>query len=153
MKKPMNCEQESGVVRALHTGEWSAAARLHVAECADCSQTLALAQALQVEALRTGADFHPPDAHWIVERARRRSREISLRRVGLLLAAMRALAAVYVVAAAGWLLRGYATVQFREVASSMSGNSAGFALLGAGVAAVCVLAGLWPILRDRPGQG
>jgi hypothetical protein len=141
------------VIRALQTGEWSSELRRHAAECPDCRQALDLAEALRAEAGRAEIVFHPPDAHWILERSRRMAREIAMRRVTFLMAGIRALAAVYVVAAALWLLRGYAAIQYREVASSMSGNSAGFALMGATVAAVCVIAGLWPILRDRPNQG
>ena len=146
--KPMSCEHESGVIRALHSGEWSGELRRHAAECPDCTQALQLAEALGEAARRAEIRFHPPDAHWILQRSRRLAREIAVRRVTRLLAAMRALAAVYVAAAALWLLRGSAALQYREVASSMHGVSAGFALMGTMVAAVCVVAGLWPILRD-----
>ena len=146
--KPMSCEHESGVIRALHSGEWSVELRRHAAECADCSQALLLAEALRTEARRAEAGFQAPDAHWIMQRSRRMAREIAVRRVTRLLAAMRTLAAVYVAAAALWLLRGYTALPYREVASSMHGASAGFALMGAMAAAVCVAAGLWPILRD-----
>lgn len=151
--KQMGCEHESGVIRALHTGEWSSELRLHAAECLGCRQALELAEALRAESSRAEIHCHPPDAHWILQRSRRVAREIGLRRVSLLLAAMRTLAAVYVAAAAVWLLRGYAAVQYREVASSMSGAAAGFALMGAMVAAVCVVAGLWPILRPGSDAG
>jgi hypothetical protein len=77
------------------------------------------------------------------------AREIAVSRMGRLMAAMRALAVVYVVAAAGWLLRGYAIVQYREVASAMHGAATSFAMLGAMVAAVFVVVGLLPILRQR----
>jgi hypothetical protein len=146
--KPMSCEHESSVIRALHSGEWSSELRLHAAECPDCNQALQLAEALGEAARRAEAGFQAPDAHWIWQRSRVRAREIAVRRMTRLLAAMRALAAVYVAAAALWLLRGSAALQYREVASSMHGTSAGFALMGAMVAAVCVVAGLWPILRD-----
>jgi hypothetical protein len=147
--KPMSCEHESSVIRALHSGEWSGELRHHAAECLDCSQALQLAEALGEAARRAEIRFHPPDAHWILQRSRRLAREIAVRRVTRLLAAMRALAAVYVAAAALWLLRDSAALQYREVASSMHGVSNWFALMGAIVAAVCVVAGLWPILRDR----
>ena len=146
--KPMSCEHESSVIRALHSGEWSGELRHHAAECLDCSQALQLAEALGEAARRAEIRFHPPDAHWILQRSRVMAREIAVRRVTHLLAAMRALAAVYVAVAALWLLRGSAALQYREVASSMHGVSAGFALMGTMVAAVCVVAGLWPILRD-----
>ena len=151
--KPISCEHESSVIRALHSGEWSGELRRHAAECADCSQALHLAEALGEAARRAELHCHPPDAHWILKRSRVMAREISVRRVTRLLAAMRALAAVYVAAAALWLLRGYAATQYREVASSMHGASSWFALMGAMVAAVCVVAGLWPILRDRSEAG
>jgi hypothetical protein len=151
--KQMSCEHESGVIQALHTGEWNRELRLHASECVDCSQALALAQALRSEARRAEAGFHPPDAQWILQRSRRMAREIAMRRMAFLLVAMRVLAALYVAAAAGWLLRGYVAIPYREVASSMHGAAAGSALMGAVVALVCVVAGLWPILRDRPNQG
>jgi hypothetical protein len=151
--KPMSCEHESSIIRALHSGEWSSELRLHAAECADCSQTLHLAEALGAAARRAEADFHAPDAHWILQRSRVMAREIAVRRVTRLLAAMRILAAVYVATAVLWLLRGYAVLPYREVASSMHGTYAGFALIGAVAAAVCVAAGLWPILRDRSEVG
>jgi hypothetical protein len=72
--------------------------------------------------------------------------------VSLLLKGIRALAAVYVLAAVGWLLRGSAEQQYREVASAMTGASGEMALLGAMVAVVCVAAGLWPMLRDHAGR-
>jgi hypothetical protein len=147
----MSCEHEASVIQAMHTGEWGRELRQHAAECPECSQALALAEALRAQARRAEAAFHPPDAHWVFERSRRMAREIALRRLAFLLALMRALAAVYVVAVVGWLLRGYAATQFREVASSMNGVSIEFALMGAVAALVCVIAGLWPILRDRPG--
>jgi hypothetical protein len=147
--KPMSCEHESGVIRALHSGEWSSELRLHAAECLDCSQALHLAEALGKAARRAEIHCHPPDAHWILQRSRVMAREIAVRRVTRLLAAMRALAAAYVATAALWLLRDSAALQYREVASSMHGVSNWFALMGAMVATVCVVAGLWPILRDR----
>ena len=146
--KPMSCEHESSVIRALHSGEWSGELRRHAVECPDCSQALDLAAALGEAARRAEIQCHPPDALWILQRSRMMAREIAVRRVTRLLAAMRALAAVYVAAAALWLLRGYTALPYREVASSMHGTSAGFALMGAMVAAVCVAAGLWPILRE-----
>jgi len=146
--KRMSCEHETEVIRALHSGEWTEELRRHMANCEDCSQALHLAEALREEASRAEIDCNPPDPHWILQRSRRMAREIALRRMAMLLAAMRALAAVYVVAAAGWLLHGYAELQYREVASTMNGASAGFALMGAMVAAVCVVAGLFPILRE-----
>jgi hypothetical protein len=151
--KPMSCEHERVVIRALHSGEWSSELRLHAAECPDCSQAMDLAEALRAEARRAELHCHPPDAHWIMQRSRVMAREIAVRRMTRLLAAMRALAAVYVAAAALWLLRGYTALPYREVASSMHGTSAGFALMGAVAAAVCVAAGLWPILRDRSEAG
>ena len=151
--KQMSCEHENGVIRALHTGEWSRELRLHAAECPDCSQALLLAEALRAEARHAEAGFHPPDAHWIFERSRRMAREIAMRRVAFLLAGMRALAAAYAVAAVGWLLRGYAAAPYHEVASSINGASVELVLMGAAVALLCVVAGLWPILRDHTGQG
>jgi hypothetical protein len=108
---------------------------------------------LQAEARRAEIHCNPPDPHWILQRSRRMAREIAMRRVALALTAMRALAAVYVAAAAGWLLRGYAELQYREVASAMHGTSIGLALMGAMVAAVSVVAGLWPILREEAERG
>ena len=146
--KPMSCEHESGVIRALHSGEWSGELRRHAAECPDCSQALHLAEALCAAARRAEIGCLPPEALWILQRSRVMAREIAVRRVTRLLAAMRALAAVYVAAAGLWLLRGYTALPYREVASSMHGTSAGFALMGAMAAAVCVAGGLWPILRE-----
>jgi hypothetical protein len=151
--KPMSCEHESSIIRALHSGEWSSELRRHAAECPDCSQALDLVEVLRAAARRSEAGFHAPDPLWILQRSRRMAREIAMRRVTRLLAAMRALSAVYVAAAALWLLRGFAATQYREVASTMHGTSAGFALMGAMAAAVCVAAGLWPILRDRSEAG
>lgn len=148
--KPMSCEYESQVIRASRTGEWTAELRLHAAECEDCGAALRLAGMLAAEARRAEVHCNPPDAFWILQRSRRMAREIALRRLALLLKAMRALAAIYVVAAAAWLLRGYAEVQYRDIASALHGASSEFALLAALVAAVCVVAGLWPILREGP---
>ena len=147
--KPMSCEHERVVIQALHSGEWSVELRRHAADCPDCTQALHLAEALGEAARRAEIHCHPPDAHWSWQRSRVMAREIAVRRVTRLLAAMRALAAVYVAAAALWLLRDSAALQYREVASSMHGVSNWFALMGAMVAAVCVVVGLWPILRDR----
>jgi hypothetical protein len=146
--KQMSCEHENAVIRAMHSDEWTQELRLHVADCRDCSDALQLAEALGEVARR--AEFHcnPPDAHWILQRSRRMAREMAMRRVAWLLNAIRSLAAVYVAAAAVWLLRGYAELQFRGVASSLHGAATGFALMGATVAAVCVVAGLFPILRQ-----
>jgi hypothetical protein len=145
----MSCEHETTVIRALHSGEWSSELRLHVAQCQDCSQALHLAEALRQVATQAEAHFQPPDPHWILQRSRRIAREIALRRVARLLAAMRALAAIYAMVVVGWLARGYAAVQYREVASAMRGPSTAFGLLGAAVAALCVAVGLWPILHER----
>jgi hypothetical protein len=146
--KHMGCEHENAVIRALHSGEWTSELRQHVAGCPDCSQAMQLAEALRAGATRAESRFNPPDAYWILQRSRRMAREIAVSRMGRLMAAMRTLAAVYAVAAAGWLLRGYATLQYREVASSLHGAS-GFAMLAATVAAVCIVVGLLPILRQR----
>lgn len=151
--KLMGCEQEAGVIRAMQTGGWTKYLRLHVADCQDCSEALRLAEALLEEARRAERRCNPPDPYWILERSRRMARVIAVRRITLLLASMRALAAFYVVAAAGWLLRGYAALPYREVVSAISGASTRFALMGAMVAAVCVAAGLWPILREDAERG
>ena len=144
----MGCEHENGVIRALHSGEWTDALRQHVGACPDCSQALQLAEALRAGARGAESRFNPPDAYWILQRSRRMAREIAVSRMGQLMAAMRTLAAVYVAAAAGWLLRGYATLQYREVALSLHGASR-FAMLAATVAAVCIVVGLLSILRQR----
>jgi DNA-directed RNA polymerase specialized sigma24 family protein len=137
----------------LRSGEWTTELRLHVAECLDCSQALHLAEALGEEARRAEIHCNPPDPYWILQRSRRMAREIAMRRMTRLLAVMRALAAVYVVAAAVWLLRGYAALQYREVASAMHGSASMFALMGAMVAAAFVVVGLWPILRQSDERG
>jgi anti-sigma factor RsiW len=149
----MGCEVETCILQALHTGEWSRELRQHAADCPECSQALALAEALRTEARRAEAGFHPPDAHWVFERSRRLAREIALRRMALILMGIRTLAAVYVMAAAGWFLRGYLALPYREIAASMNKTSAEFALMGAAVTVVSLIAGLWPLLRDRPGLG
>ncbi|MGA3079875.1 MAG: hypothetical protein ABSD44_00670 [Terracidiphilus sp.] len=146
--KQMSCEHEKAVIRTLHSGEWTPELRLHLVDCQDCSEALQLAEALREGARRAEIHCNPPDAHWVLQRSRRMAREIAMRRVDWLLKAMRTLAAVYVIAAAVWLLRGYAELQFRGVASALHGAAAGFALMGATVAAVCVVAGLFPILRQ-----
>jgi hypothetical protein len=150
--KHMGCEYEAGVIRALHTGEWTEELRVHAAGCSDCSQALELAKALQAGARRAEARFDPPDAHWVFARTTRRAREIAVGHVARLLAAMRILAGAYVAVAAVWLLHGYAALQYREVALAMHGALGGFVLLGAAVAAVFVVAGLWPILGERAGR-
>jgi hypothetical protein len=137
----------------MQTGGLSMELRRHAAECPDCSEALRLAEALREEARRAERRCNPPDPYWILQRSHRMAREIAMRRMTLLLASMRALAAFYVVMAAGWLLRGYAALQYREVASAISGASTEFALMGAMVAAVCVIAGLWPILREDAVHG
>jgi hypothetical protein len=146
--KRISCQHEISVIRALRSGEWTSELRLHVAECEDCGQALRLAQALGEEARRAEIQCNPPDPYWILQRSRRMAREIAMRRMTRLLALIRALAAVYVVAAAVWFLRGYAALQYREVASAMHGSASMFALMGAMVAIVFVVAGLWPILRQ-----
>lgn len=146
--KRVGCEHETGVIRALHSGEWTSELRLHAAECQDCAQAIQLAEALREGARRAETRCNPPDPHWILQRSRRMAREIAVRRMARLLAALRALAAIYVVAAAGWFLRGYAALQYREVAPLLHAASSGLALAGVLAAAVCVAAGLWPILRE-----
>jgi len=146
MKK--SCEHEEFAIRALHTGQWSDALRLHAAQCPDCTQALQLAETLRQQARHADRLCTPPDPYWILQRSRRQARELTLRRVSRLLFAMRALAAVYAVAVSAWLLRGYAALQYRELASTLPGASSGYALIGAALAAACALAGLWPILHQ-----
>jgi hypothetical protein len=145
----MSCDHETSVIQALHSGEWTRELRLHVEECLDCSEALHLAEALRAEARRVETHCNPPDPHWILQRSRQMAREIAIRRLNRLLAAMRALATVYVVAVVGWLLRGDAALQYREVASVMHGASGTLALIGAMAATVCVAAGLFPVLLER----
>jgi hypothetical protein len=151
--KQMSCEHETSVIRALHADQWSSELRQHVAECPDCRQALHLAEALRTLAAQRATQFNPPDPHWILQRSRRMAREIALRRLALLMTTMRTLAVIYAVAVAAWLLRGYASLQYREVASSMHGASSQFGLLGALAAAVCVVLGLLPILRGGSQAG
>jgi predicted anti-sigma-YlaC factor YlaD len=150
--KTMSCEDEASIIQAMLTGQWTDEVHQHAAECPECSQAVTLAEALRAEARRAEAAFQPPDAHWVFERSRRLAREIALRRMALILIGIRTLAAAYVVGATGWFLRGYMALPYREIASSMSKTSAEFALMGAAVAVVSLIGGLWPILRDRPGQ-
>jgi hypothetical protein len=151
--KLMGCEHEAGVIRAMQTGEWTEDQRRHADGCQDCREALRLAEALRGEARHAEIHCNPPDPHWILQRWRRMAREIAVRRLAWILAAMRILAAIYVAAAAGWLLRGYAEVQYREIASALHGASSEFALMATTVAAVCVVAGLWPILCDDAQRG
>ncbi len=151
--KLMGCEHEAQVIRAMRTGEWTEELRGHAAGCQDCREALRLAGALREEARRAEIHYIPPDPHWILQRSRRLAREIAVRRLARILAAMRMLAAFYVAAAAGWLLRGYAETQCREIASALHGASSEFALMAASVGAACVVAGLWPILRDDAERG
>jgi hypothetical protein len=151
--KQIGCEHETDVIRALRMGEWTPELRLHMAECQDCNEALRLAQALGEEARRAEVRCTPPDPYWILQRSRRMAREIAMHRMTQLLAVMRALAAIYMVAAAVWFLRGYAALQFREIASAMHGSASMFALMGAMVAAAFVVAGLWPILRQNGAAG
>lgn len=146
--KQMGCEHESEVRSAVRTGAWSEELRLHADACADCSAVMRLAGLLLQEARRTEERAIAPDAHWIMQRARRMARERAMRRMARLLTGMRVLAAGYVVAVAVWLVRGFAEVQYREVMSAMPGASAWMAAMGATVAAGLVVAGLWPILRE-----
>jgi hypothetical protein len=151
--KRTGCEHEPEVIRALRSGEWTSELRLHVVECQDCSQALRVAEAFGEEARRAEIHCNPPDSYWILQRSRRMAREIVMRRMTRLLVVMRALAAVYVAAAAVWLLRGYAALQYREIASAMHGAASMFALIGFMVAAACAIAGLWPILRQNGAAG
>ncbi len=151
--KQIGCEHETGVIHALHSGKWTTELRLHSAGCPNCSQALHLAEAMREEARRAEAHCNPPDPYWILQRSRRMAREIAVRRVARLLTTVRVLAAIYVVASAGWFFRGYAEHQYREVASAMHGASSGLELIGVIVAAGCVAAGLWPILREGSDLG
>jgi len=143
----MGCEHENRAIRALHSGEWTSELRAHTAGCEDCSEALRLAEALREESRRNQMQCQLPDSHWIWQRSRQLAREAAVRRMSRLLMAMQVLASTYAVAAAVWLTRGYAAVQYREIAASMHGDSGHFALLGMLVAAACVTAGLLPILR------
>lgn len=146
--KRMSCEYETSVIRALHSGEWTGELRLHVDECQDCSDALHLAEVLRAGARSAETKFNPPDPYWILQRSRQMAREIAVRRLARLLAATRALAAIYVIAAVGWLSRSNAALQYREVASAMHGASGTLALAAAMAAIVCVAAGLFPILLE-----
>jgi hypothetical protein len=146
--KQMGCEHENRVLRAMRSGKWTAELRQHAAGCADCSEAMRVAEALQAEARHSEMQCHPPDAHWILERSRRLAREAAVRRMSRLLKAMRILAAIYAMAAGVWLTRGYAALPYREIASSFHGPSSHFMLLGAIVTAAFASAGLWPILRE-----
>ncbi len=145
--KQAGCEHESEVIQALKNGAWSEALRRHAAACVECGEALRVAETLRAEALRVEADCTLPDSYWVLERARRRAREMAVARLRRMLMAARIVAAGYAAAVVCWVARGYAASQYREVASAMQGGAGGFALLGAAAAAVCVAAGLWPILR------
>jgi hypothetical protein len=146
--KQTGCKHENSVIRAMRTGEWIDELRVHAAECPDCGEALRVAEVLRQEAGRLERVCAPPDTHWVLRRSRRVAREIAMRRMGRVLAAARGLAAVYAIVAVAWLLRGVAAPQYHEVASSMHGVTAGFAMLGAMGAAVCMAAGIWPILGE-----
>ena len=145
--KQTGCEHESEVIRALTNSAWSEELRRHAAACAECGQALRVAEALQAEVRCAESECTLPDAHWVLERARRRAREMAVARMSRMLMAARIVAVGYAAAVVCWVARGYAESQVREVASAMHGGASGFALLGAAAAAVCVAAGLWPILR------
>ena len=146
--KKLGCEHEGEVTAAVRSGAWSESLKLHAAECADCGAVMQLAAALMQQAQRAEARVTPPDAHWILERARRQTRERTMRRVARLLSGIRLLASIYVVAVVVWLVRGFAEVQFREVMSTMQGRAGWMAVMGATAAARLVVAGLWPVLRE-----
>ena len=146
--KQMGCEHENRVLRAMRSGQWTAELRRHASGCADCSEAMRVAMALQAEARRSEMLCHPPHPDWILERSRQLAREAAVRRMSRLLKAMRILAAIYAMAAGVWLVHGFAALSYREIASSLHGPSSHFALLGAIVTAAFVSAGLWPILRE-----
>ncbi len=145
--KQMGCEHESRVIRALHSGQWTSELRRHAAGCGDCSEALRVAEALREESSRSQMQCQLPDPQWILQRSRLLAREAAVKRMSRMMKAMQILAATYAVAAVGWLARGYAALQYREIASALHGATSHFALLGTLVAAVCVTAGLLPILR------
>ena len=147
--KQMGCEHENRVLRAMRSGNWTAELRQHTAGCADCSEAMRVAEALQAEAERSEMQCHPPDPHWILERSRRLAREAAVRRMSRLLKAMRMLAAIYAMAAGVWLTRGYAALPYRDIVLSLHGPSGHFMLLGVIVTAAFASAGLWPILREN----
>jgi len=147
--KPIGCEHENAVIRALRAGEWTQELRLHVEACQDCTQALDLAKVLQQQARQAEMRCNVPDAHWILERSRRRARQLAVVRMSRALFAVRILAAGCAAAVLAWLARGYAESQYHEVTSAMHGGAGSFALLGVATAVVCVAVGLLPIL----GQG
>ena len=147
--KPKDCDQLMKVIQAQHSREWSPELRQHASQCDECSDALSLADALQDAARIAERQSRLPDAHWIFEKARRRTREMAMKRIARLLAAMRLLAAVYAVAAAGWLLHGFAPTQFPELATALRGVSSGYAKTGTLAALACVAAGLLLVLSGR----
>jgi predicted anti-sigma-YlaC factor YlaD len=147
--KPTDCDRLTKVMQAQHSREWSPELRQHAAECSDCSEALSLAEALQDAARIAEGRSRLPDAHWIFEKAKRRTREMAVKRIARLLSAMRLLAAVYAVVAAGWLLHGFAPAQFPELATALRGVSTGYAKTGTLAALACVAAGLLLVLSGR----
>jgi hypothetical protein len=153
--KSLPCEHESEIARAARTGFWSGDLRQHAEACSTCAETLAVTAALLEDSAHIRATQPPEAAHVWLE-VRRRARLHLRHRALFWFRALRILALVYLPGILIWTVSSHASAvrepwkpSFREdFTSLLTGPAEIFALSGALLAALCVFAGSWYLLRE-----
>ena len=144
------CERESEVVAVMRSSAVSAELDRHVEGCAACAETRKVAAMMLLHAAAVEAQGHQlPMANRVWRRAQMQRQENALKRATQLLALMRGLGAVYVIALMVWCTRAFWHVQGAEMTpawSSLRVLASGTVFLGAGGALASVALGAWCLL-------
>lgn len=152
--KLLPCEHESEIARAARTGFWSGDLRQHAEACPTCAETLAVTAALLEDFKHMRATQPPEPAHAWFE-VRRRARLHLRRRALFWFRALRIMALLYLPVIFVWTVSSASAVHeplkpsFRvDFTSLLTGPAEIFALSGVLIAALCVFAGSWYLLRE-----
>lgn len=142
------CECEMEVVQALRTGVWTTELRGHVEGCTACAEARRVAESLLQYASMLRSENEAGNVEAIWRRAQAERQAMALKRATRPLIFMRGLSVGCVAAFAGWFLLGLSRLDYREWIHGWAGVGVETAVVGLGVAVVCIGFGAFYMLRE-----
>jgi|ERR1700722_1212432 predicted anti-sigma-YlaC factor YlaD len=142
----MRCRYENEMIRALQTGALSENLIEHQKSCADCRDSVSVAQALRRDTNDLAARYTPPPAAQMWAAAERSRKMAALARATHFLRALKIAGVVYVAVLIFWGIHALA-VHGGVLVSGLDPKLLSATIEGAGLAALLVGSGLWYTLR------
>jgi len=153
----MRCERECDVVRSARTGFWNSDLLYHVKECAACSETQVIVQAMLGEAAQIHAEYKVPEEGRVWHSVRSQVRSGIARRAGLTFQILRGLSIIYGLVFLFWRMHNstpsklylFFPVFRSELLPPWNGTADGLALIGPMIGVLCISIGFWVLQQDN----